>query len=452
MKIKTWLAGMTLIVTALILPLQAGAQCETWINSPQKEQAENAHVLYRGFIKQKDYQAAYPYWKQAYTMAPAADGRRSSHFSDGIDIYRWMYQNTDDPKLKESYADTIVMLYEQWVQCYPNEKAYALGLEVYDLFYNLRRPYEEVYEIAKRAVEEAGDQTQYTVFVPYATVAVYLFSKEKLSKEETRAIYERLHAIGEYNKANNKDWAQYYEQAMAAMDAAYEPISQLVFDCEYFKNKYLPMYEADPDNPEVYKEVYKYLVQGGCDKNDPIVREIYVKDSIRVMQEYIEKNPAFAANILYQEGKYEEALAKYREAIEQETDPEKKAQYYFSMASIEFRKLKRYGAAREHARKAAALKDNWGQPYMLIGDMYAATSSSCGNEPWDHQIAVLAAIEKYAYAKAIDPSVAEEANSKIAKYRAFMPEKQEGFMRGVNEGAKVKVPCWIGETVTVRYK
>ncbi|RMD75452.1 MAG: hypothetical protein D6818_01660, partial [Bacteroidetes bacterium] len=182
MKIKTWLAGMTLIVTALILPLQAGAQCETWINSPQKEQAENAHVLYRGFIKQKDYQAAYPYWKQAYTMAPAADGRRSSHFSDGIDIYRWMYQNTDDPKLKESYADTIVMLYEQWVQCYPNEKAYALGLEVYDLFYNLRRPYEEVYEIAKRAVEEAGDQTQYTVFVPYATVAVYLFSKEKLSK------------------------------------------------------------------------------------------------------------------------------------------------------------------------------------------------------------------------------------------------------------------------------
>ena len=65
---------------------------------------------------------------------------------------------------------------------------------------------------------------------------------------------------------------------------------------------------------------------------------------------------------------------------------------------------------------------------------------------------VLAAIDKYAYAKSIDSEVAEDANSKIARYSAYKPEKQDGFMRGVSEGSSITVNCWIGETVRVRFK
>ena len=89
---------------------------------------------------------------------------------------------------------------------------------------------------------------------------------------------------------------------------------------------------------------------------------------------------------------------------------------------------------------------------MLIGDMYASTSSSCGKEAWDKQMAVLAAIDKYAYAKSIDGEVASEANKKIGKYSGFKPEKEEGFMRKISEGSSYKVKCWIGETVKVRFK
>ena len=73
--------------------------------------------------------------------------------------------------------------------------------------------------------------------------------------------------------------------------------------------------------------------------------------------------------------------------------------------------------------RAAKLRPNWGQPYMLIGDMYASSSSSCGSDAWEKQIAVLAALDKYAYAKSIDSSVAEDANSKIARYSSYKPEK-----------------------------
>ena len=60
-------------------------------------------------------------------------------------------------------------------------------------------------------------------------------------------------------------------------------------------------------------------------------------------------------------------------------------------------------------------------------------------------------MDKYGYAKSIDSEVAEEASSKLSKYYSSMPEKTEGFMRGVKAGQSVKVGCWIGESVKVRF-
>jgi hypothetical protein len=122
------------------------------------------------------------------------------------------------------------------------------------------------------------------------------------------------------------------------------------------------------------------------------------------------------------------------------------------MASIEFRQLNRYSAAREDARIAAKYKPGWGQPYMLIGDMYASTSNSCGNDAFEASLAVLAAIDKYAYAKSIDGEVAGEANNKINRYSAYLPAKDDAFMRKISEGDSATVPCWIGETVRIRLK
>ena len=88
---------------------------------------------------------------------------------------------------------------------------------------------------------------------------------------------------------------------------------------------------------------------------------------------------------------------------------------------------------------------------MLIADLYATSASKCGDD-WNQRLAVLAAIEMYQRAKSIDPGVAEDANKKIGRYMAARPDKQEGFMRGVSEGQKATVGCWIGESVTVKFK
>jgi len=134
-----------------------------------------------------------------------------------------------------------------------------------------------------------------------------------------------------------------------------------------------------------------------------------------------------------------------------ETDQSKKAGYQFSIASIQGRKLKQYSKARTSARAAAKMRSGWGDPYMLIGDLYATSASRCGDD-WNQRLAVLAAIEMYGRAKSVDPGVAADASKKIGRYLSARPTQEEGFMRGVKSGNTAKVGCWIGETVTVKFK
>ena len=137
--------------------------------------------------------------------------------------------------------------------------------------------------------------------------------------------------------------------------------------------------------------------------------------------------------------------------IEMEEDDTKKGEYYFSIASIQFRKLKNSSTARATARKAAQLKPNWGRPYLLIGDMYAS-STRCKKDAFGKGLIVLAAIDKYAYAKSIDDNeeVAADANRKIGLYNRSIPMKGDAFQRGLTDGKSMNTGCWIGETVRLR--
>jgi tetratricopeptide (TPR) repeat protein len=451
-----------LMGAAFFTPAQA--QCTNWNEIDQKDAAEEAHVLYRQFFKQEDFEKAFPYWEKAYALAPAADGQRPFHYMDGRDMYMAKYKAETDKAKKDEYRDIILRLYDEEIKCYGND-ATLLSLKAFDMHYNFNMPYVTQLETLNKAIDVGGDETSYVVMDPFARVAVYQFTKEKMTAEEARRINLRLNEIADINIEKNNDYSAYYKQAKDAMNGIFREIEFKIFDCEYFKTKYKPAFTENPDDYELIKRMFNRLKAQGCDESDPFVAELKMTyDSIvtivnaEKLAVFYTENPGAHAKDLYEKGEYSDAIAKYKEAIEKEenkpegTDNNKLADYYFAIASIQGRKLKSYNSARTYARKAASYREGWGQPYMLIGDLYASTSSSCGKEAWDKQLAVLAAIDKYAYARSIDDAVAEEANSKISKYSGFKPSKEEGFMRKVKEGSKAKVKCWIGETVSVRYQ
>lgn len=466
-KLQILLAATLFLVFSLV-SFQAAAQCGTFDDSPEGEDGMVAHTLYRDEVKAKNFEAAYENWRKAYTIAPAANGKNYLHYSDGRKILKALLEKEADAAKKQAYTDEILSLYDQQIQCYGTngQEGYLLGRKGFDMFYYYRNFIGEdtkvadaaILETLKSCIDKGGNDVEYITLVPYASVVVNQFAAEKLDKAGARAVYDQLNKIADHNIANNAKNAENFKKTKESMNGTFATIEGHIFDCAYFVEKTRPVYEANPDDPANIEACIRKLKRRGCDASEPLLAELegkYAKyasaENARRKSEFEANNPAHIAKGMYDAGDYKGAITKYEEAISLESDPNKKASILFSIASIQGRKLKSYSTARTTARKAAELRGNWGRPFMLIGDLYASSARNCGDS-WNQRLAVLAAIDKYAYARSIDPSVADEASKKIGRYAASKPEKTEGFMRGVKAGQSAKVGCWIGETVKVSFK
>ncbi len=449
-------------------------QYASWVGTPHEDEASDAHSVYRQMLKSEDYAGAETHWKKAYELAPAADGKRDYHFMDGAKIYIHKFKNEADAAQKEAHKEMIYKLYSQAIEAYENrdikpskcgddDACYeakigsVLAKKGYAMFYHINAPYSENLAVYDQALEKIGNDIEYTFFDPVAAMVVYQFQKGKLDKEQTLGYFQKMEEIAKYNLDNNAKLGDYYDQAWKSAKSKFGPIETELFDCDYFKPSYMKMYQDDPNDMDQLKNIIGLLKKRNCDPSDPFLMDLeskwktYAAQTNAALQaEFEANNPAVMAKKKYDAGDFAGAIAKYNEAINAETDPSKKAGYLFSRASIEFRKLKEYSKARATAREAAKLRANWGRPFMLIGDMYATSARNCGNA-WNQRLAILAAIDKYNYAKSIDPEVASEAATKVSKYRGSMPSQEDGFMQGIKKGDSVKVGCWIGETVKVRY-
>lgn len=477
---KVFKSIFTLLIAVTITNMSY-AQCAKFNDSPNGDAALKAHSVYRTYmssmkkvedlkkLKPEDFQIAFDNWKVAYEAAPAADGQRPSHWRDGRKMYSYMIMNEADEAKQKEYYDIVMRMYEEEQACYKTKglPSYALGRQAFDMFYGIgaegkkiRSSYDETIDVLSKAVEVGGNDTEYIVLDPYARVTVYQFTNEKMDKETARGIHTKLNEIADHNIANNTKLAAQYEYAKTTMNQVFAQIERNIFDCDYFVAKIKPDYAGNEDNSEFLKASITTLKQQGCEAaTSPFLAELEQKwskyaaeENAKRQAEFEANNPGVMANKLYKEGKYAEAIDKYKEAIESEADDSQKALYYNSIASIQFRKLKNKGTARSNALKAAKLKPGWGKPYLMIGDMYASSTRSCGKEPWQQRMVVLAAVDKYSYAKRIDsdPEIQAEANKKIGKYAGEKPDKGDVFMAGYKPGGSYKIGCWIGETVTIR--
>lgn len=457
------------LILALLTVLSTSglqAQCQTWNDSDKKDQAENAHVVYRPFMKgdveqldAENFQLAFNNWKTAYEIAPAADGQRPSHYVDGRKLLKAKMAKETDAEKKKELADWVMRLYDEQIQCYKNE-GYLLGRKGYDMFYTPGYGYSKsTLETLVASLDAAGNATEYIIYDPLGQVMKYLYTSKQLPKADFLKIHEKAIKVADHNIENNAKYGEYYKSSKAIFENHFKEIEDEIFDCSYFKKKLLPSYRENPEDLEVIKYVYVTLRDRGCDETDPEVAELKGKYetlaaeiNAKLEEDRRKNNPCYDATQLQKEGKYDEAMARYEECVESGgQEGEALAQVYYSMAFIQTWELSQYQAARANARKAASLKEGWGKPYILIGDMYSKTTRSCGDD-WASRLAVLAAIEKYAYAKSIDPEVSDDANKRIGNLSGARPDGQEGFMRGVKAGQKATVPCWIGETVTIRFK
>lgn len=153
----------------------------------------------------------------------------------------------------------------------------------------------------------------------------------------------------------------------------------------------------------------------------------------------------------YNAGNYSDAVSKFDTYVQKQTDPAKKFKYGMLIAKIYYRDIKNFPQARKYALAAAESMPSNGEPYMLIGKLYASSGPLCGpGRGWDSQVVTWPAIDMFKKAKHVDPSMAAEANQWIGQYQQYMPKKEDIFQRRIKAGTTYKVGCWIQRNTTVR--
>ncbi len=148
---------------------------------------------------------------------------------------------------------------------------------------------------------------------------------------------------------------------------------------------------------------------------------------------------------------FDKAAEYLERAIEIGQESEELADMYFELALINFNNYKEYRTARQLALQAVEVRPNWGDPYLLIGQIYIAAREDIFQEDFDQSTVFWAAIDKFAKAKSVDPEVADKANDMIRQYSKYFPSSETAFYYALKEGDTYKVGGWINETTTVRF-
>ena len=423
------------------------------LDAATRDEVETAYVIYKDFYDSNEYDKALPLWRKAYGNAPAANGRVKYQFDHGIKLYGHLFSKTEDEVLKQAYVDTIIMLYDKRVECFEGE-AYISGRKGYDLYYNYPNyaSDSEKYELFKKALDGKGSRADYFIINPMTKLLFDGYHDGSITIEEAGQYALKLSSAIAYGSKNcDKDCAAWEVITSYAPDRleALEAVKGF-YDCSYYTTKYYPQFEANNTDCENILFVSRRLYFGGCDENDPNIQSLKSAYTTHCYAPPPPPGPCSVGNKLYNEGKYSEAIAKFEECLAT-ADAEKQAKYKLLIAKIYYRDLKNYSKSRKYALEAASLKANWGEPYMLIGKLYASSGPLCGpGTGWDSQMVTWPAIDKWEKAKKIDPSVAADANKLIAQYKKYMPTKEDVFIRSLKPGDTFKVPCWIKENTIIR--
>ena len=177
--------------------------CITWneLGATKADQVTDNYNIYRDRIKSKNFKAAYPLWKNVYETSPKANGRIDYVFRDGLKIYTDFIKNTSDTILQAKYVDSMNMIYEKALICFPEKKSYYLSKQGYEYYYKYkgRATDDEIYAMLKTAAKLDGNESRVSTIIPLSSLNYRLYSEEKISIEDARTVLENINKIVKYN-------------------------------------------------------------------------------------------------------------------------------------------------------------------------------------------------------------------------------------------------------------
>lgn len=454
-----------LIVSFLFsLTLFAG---QSEINIPQQDNGKKYGAdsvtcimnlsLYREFYKQwkqskyknSAIDDAQKPWKEVFENCPRAS---ENIYLDGARMFKYRIKKSDVKETKEILIDSLMLIYDRRIEFFPShyktkksQKGKILGYKGVDLYQLRPTAYAEVYDILKESVELDKVHSKSAVFVYYFRVTTKMAQKSKIDTAVIVDVYDELMGYIEQNvelfhtKGDTKREEEWLN-VKGNIDNTFEPFAQ----CNDLVRVYQQKFDQNPNNIDLLKKITAILDKKKC-HDGPLFFEASV--NLHKLEPSPESAYLIGKMLMIQE-RYKEAVPYMMEATKME-NIEKRDDAFVFLARI-FRATGNYSKARKMALEAAKINPEDGSPYVLIGEMYAASAKDCGTDDLTKKVAYWAAVDKFAKAKRVDTSLTNSMNKLINTYRAYFPPTELLFFHALKEGDTYTVGCWINEVTKIR--
>jgi tetratricopeptide (TPR) repeat protein len=441
---------------------------------------ENIYIYYE-LAKKKQYLEAWDGWHYVYENCP---GTKKFNFIYGTYIVEAKIKEAEKAKndsLAQIYKDLLLEVYDGRNKYFPGQEGYVAQRKALDMVQHFPDSSMAAYQQFNKALEIDGPEQSAAFYNYFFVTAARLFNDDAFTVED---VFTAYNVVMEGIEVNNNALNTTITEIIVERDS-----NNVSLDAK--RKAELEKAERELDRyTTVESNIEKILAPiATCSKLGLIYNEesftansndtLWLKRAVKMLQKERENgegemedctdNPIYfkisdalyklepsapSARAMYimavKDKNYSKAAGYINQAIDFEIDPLKKANDYLKLSRVHLT-LGSYSAAKSAALKAASNRKNWGAPYIVIAQAYAAADGTCGSNIFEKKAVYWAAVGKLQYAQSIDPSVSAKANRLITSYKNQYPAKSVIFALGHVEGEKYTIGCWINETITVKY-
>jgi len=384
--------------------------------------------FYLESFRQQQWKEAHPFWEQAFKFCPPTAS--VNLFPNGRQIMKYLIEENNEPALRQGRIDTILMLYDIQIEHHNVNKGNMLSQKAADLLTYRPENTEAVYEAFWEAISAGRENTAPHTMVIALQKAVELYQAEKFSADKLLEIYTKISGFANLQVKANPD-----DEQIARMRQDLESIlgTSGAASCE----KLIAMLEPafNPQDKDLVIRTVQLLNMNDCSDNDLyyMAAEAY---------HTLEPSPGSAyslGNMHLAKGDISKAVQYFREVIAHPDSPkEDKVRCHVRLAATYLRESNP-NQAIANVRQALAITPNDGKYYILLANCWAA--QKCGADEIAKKAMFWVAVDFCNRAKALDPSLTEEANRLIHNYSQHFPMQQDIFFHDLNEGDIYTVNC-----------
>lgn len=434
---------------ASLLFVSASAQDAANRSEDVSEKCKQNNSVFYQFAKSQSYADALAPWNELYTACPEYS---KNIYKYGVLILKWQMSQEKDPAKVQAIADKLMGLYDNRIKYFGDDASYptprVLGLKAID-YITIATPNDptknEAYKWLEQAIAGLGNSSDAAFIQYYISLSVQKYQKDASHLDKLISDYIKTNDIIAVNVADSTNkYAGSYAQTKQANDALVGASKALT--AETLDKIYKAKVEENKANFDYLNGVIGLYKTAGQVESDVYFAASAYAHKIKPSEE----SAVGCANMSNKKAEYSKAIEYLEQATQLSTSNSNKANYQMSIASIYADRLNSLSKAREAARNSIDFDGSKGDPYILIGSLYARSTGIYSD-------AVLAktiywvAVDKFIRAKQVDSSVAGRANDLINKYSRYFPADNDMFMHpDLEKGKSFTVGGWIGESTICR--